>query len=170
MGWLNDPAYRKSRLDWSLPSSPGLYALFAKSSNVLPGFSVSIDQPIYIGKASGARGLAGRCHFRGGTSTHSPRRSLAAILREPLGLRPTRVNRPDGSYKSWGLDGDSEVLLNQWMHANLLLAIELFSRPREIERELIARYSPLLNLEDCEQSVEHVRIATARKIIADSLR
>lgn len=168
--WLLDPARRLPRSELTLDRSPGLYALFMRAGSTLRGFSASPDLPLYIGKADGAGGLKARCHFNGGTRTHSPRRSLAAILQNTLGLMPIRVSHTDGRFKSWGIDEVSERSLDQWMYRNLLVAIERCDIPRSKEKLLIARFAPLLNLEDCAQSADHRRISAERKRIADSLR
>ena len=52
---------------------------------------------VYVGLGQGTRGLAARCHFKGKTSGHSPRRSLSALLADELDLRPIFIRKPSGT-------------------------------------------------------------------------
>jgi len=160
---LFEPASRKARALHSLDSSPGLYALYLKTGAALPGLDVNFDSPIYIGKADGAGGLARRCHFRGGTRNHSPRKSLAALLRDELELEVRAFqNRADNSFKTWGLTPASEIKLDQWMHANLLLSVVLTPAAAALEKALIRTWVPPLNLTDCQQTEGHLAISRLR--------
>lgn len=167
---LFDPVNRKPRADHTLDESPGVYALFLRSGCSLPPVRPGPDGLIYIGKADGAGGLASRCHFKGKTRNHSPRKSLAVLLSGTLKLTPRRVNMPDGSYKTWALEKASEAVLDQWMHRNLHLSIVRCAEAAEIESALIARFAPPLNLRDCVQSEDHRRVSDLRKSVDVRLR
>ena len=95
------------------------------------------------------RGLAARCHFKGKTAGHSPRRSLSALLADELGLRPIFIRKPSGS-TTFKLDKVSEHLLDQWMEDNLCVALQPYDNPDDYERELIRRWEPPLN---CDKKV-----------------
>jgi hypothetical protein len=131
------------------PDSAGVYALFlhegATITNVRPGeFGL-----VYVGLGQGARGLAARCHFKGKTAGHSPRRSLSALLADQLGLRPIFIRKPSGA-TTFKLDKASEQLLDQWMENSLSVAFQLSDNPDEHERELIRRWVPPLN---CDKKI-----------------
>jgi hypothetical protein len=162
--------HRAPRTSFTLTDQHGVYALFLKPTASLAGIVPGEDGLIYIGKAAGRTGFRGRCHFKGASASHSPRRSFAALLAGDLELVPKAVPHPDGAFKTWGLTLQSEKVLNRWMHDNLLLAIE----PREdaalYEQELIWLHRPVLNLRDCPQSEQHERVSLARKRMADLVR
>lgn len=126
--------------------------------------------PLYIGKAAGTRGFEGRCHFNGATASHSPRRSLAALLIDELNLEPKAVYHPDGEYKSWKLTLSSEKILDKWMHENLIFANEVRDDAALYEQELIWAHCPPLNLRDCPQSEQHEKVSKARREVAQGLR
>lgn len=163
-------AYRAPRASFTLDASHGVYALHLKPDAVLPGITPGEHGLIYIGKASGSGGLKGRCHFNGSSASHSPRRSLAALLIDELKVVPKSVPHPDGAYKTWGLELMSEKVLDRWMHDNLLLAIEPRDDAALHEQELIWKHQPVLNLRDCPQSAQHEMVSAARRRISDMIR
>lgn len=160
---------RMPRSAVSLATDHGIYALFLRKGSVLPGVLLKDDGLLYIGKAEGRNGLKGRCHFDARTKNHSPRKSLAVLLMDNLGLFPVLVTKPN-SPATWGLDPDSEAKLSGWMHSNLDLALEVCESPEGRERELIARYAPPLNLDKCEQSDQQRRISALRSKILSRLK
>lgn len=153
---------RAERSKFNLGTESGLYALFLR-----PGVRLSKIEPgeaglIYIGKASGAKGLKGRCHFTAKTRNHSPRKSLAFLLQEMLSLTPELVKKLNSS-PTWTLETQSEARLTDWMIDNLLLAIVHEEQPEPTERLLLQKYSPPLNLTGCLQSSTHKAIFDGRK-------
>ncbi len=160
---LFEAGSRKARSLHFLDRSPGLYALYLKSGSVLPGLEVAFERPVYIGKADGAGGLVRRCHFKGGTRNHSPRKSLAALLEKELGLNVRAFrNRADNSFKTWGLEPASKIALDRWMHAHLLLSVALTLEAGTLEKPLIREWAPPLNLTECDQSERHLKISQLR--------
>ena len=157
--WIRGP-----REAVKLDCDPGVYALFLRKSSRLPGLDVQGGALLYIGRATGARGLLGRCHFEGKTQNHSPRKSLAVLLRAELGLVPVHVRKPNSS-DTWGLDKSSEYRLRAWMYQHLDLAIEVCNDPATREAKLISRYAPPLNLNKCPQSEQHQAISMARRAV-----
>src|SRR5690606_26031060 len=142
----------------------GVYALFLKAGSNLPGIQAGPGGLLYIGKAANRAGLAGRCHFSGRTRNHSPRKSLAVLLREQLSLRPILIHKPN-SADTWGLEPDSECRLSSWMHANLELAVQACEDPETKESELLSSTTPPLNLAKCQQTAQHRRISDARQSV-----
>ena len=151
-GW---PRFIRSEV--TLASVPGVYALFADPAAAIPGFTPGPEGLVYIGKASGGDGYAGRCHFTGKTLNHSPRKSLAVLLISELGLEV----RGHGGRK-WGLIPDSDRRLSSWMHQYLRIAFFPHDRPEIMENRLICLHSPPLNLKGCAQTGQHRRISKLR--------
>lgn len=145
---------RQPRAKTILPDRAGVYALFLKGGSSLPGIAPLAEGLIYIGRA---QHLVRRCHFRGKTEGHSPRRSLAALLWHPLGLAPEL-----GANGNCKLDQPSERRLDDWMHANLLLALQVCDDFARLEGILIRRFSPPLNLTKCAQSAQHTALKNLR--------
>ncbi|MFA6220608.1 MAG: hypothetical protein WC692_12660 [Erythrobacter sp.] len=151
-----------------LGTEAGVYALFLRDASAIPEITPGPNGLIYIGLAANRNGLKGRCHFNARTRNHSPRKSLAVLLMEELGLVPILVTKPN-SADTWGLDVASEARLSDWMHHNLDLAVEPCRNPDARESELVARYAPPLNLTKCVQSDQHRRISESRKRVQASV-
>jgi len=158
----------KPRSKIVLPKAPGLYALFLSPGAHLPNVDVRADRLLYIGKAAGAGGLLKRCHFTGRTRNHSPRKSLAVLLRKTLGLEPVLITKPNGA-STWGLTSSSDQTLSNWMYSFLEVSFVVLTDPSPQETALIAFYAPPLNLNGCAQSPGHQRISAARKAVLASL-
>lgn len=146
---------RKPRIELTLPRTSGVYALFLRENSSLSNISPLEEGLIYIGLG---RNLANRCHFRGRTEGHSPRRSLAALLWQELDLTPELA--PNGNYK---LCKSSESRLDAWMHDNILMAFNAFDNFEDVEDDLIRRFAPPLNLTKCMQSQQHKTVKDMRK-------
>lgn len=159
---------RGPRSSFSLGRETGVYALFLRSGSRLPGVQPGEEGLLYIGRATSAAGLEGRCHFCGNTAGHSPRRSLAALLIKQLDLVPVFV--PKKKSDTWRLESKSEATLNKWMHNNLDLAIEICSDPIDREAQLVGSLAPPLNLKQCGQSPQHCMISRARENVLAEVR
>lgn len=160
--------HRAPRAQFNLGCEHGLYALFLRRGAELHGIMPGEDGLLYIGLAANSKGLKGRCHFNASTRNHSPRKSLAVLLREALALEPVLVAKP-ASRNTWSLAPASERRLRAWMHENLEFAIFPCADPEPFETELIGRFAPPLNLAKCVQSVEHRRISAARAAVLSQL-
>lgn len=152
---------RGPRSSFVLGKEIGVYALFLRNGSSLPGVQPGEQGLLYIGCTESSKGLQKRCHFCGNTSGHSPRRSLAALLLHELDLEPVFVSKPNAP-DTWGLDQRSEAKLDDWMHANLLLAIEICDDPLRREGELIRSLGPPLNLNKCLQTPQHLMVSRTR--------
>jgi hypothetical protein len=147
---LNLPDWpRATNKQTHYPNAAGVYALFLNEGATIPGVRPAEFGLVYVGLGQGTRGLAARCHFSGKTAGHSPRRSLAALLADELGLRPVFIRKPSGS-TTFKLDMASEHLLDKWMEDNLRVALQLCDSPDGYERELIRGWEPPLN---CDKKV-----------------
>jgi hypothetical protein len=152
---------RGPRSTFALGHETGVYALFLREGSTLPALELAERQLLYIGLAANRKGLKGRCHFNARTRNHSPRKSLAVLLMDALGLVPVLIAKPN-SADTWGLDATSDARLSQWLHDNLDLAVEICADVDVRETELVCRYVPPLNLAKCAQTPTHRRIAEAR--------
>jgi hypothetical protein len=162
-----DPPFdwpRGLRSDFVLSNDPGLYALFLCDKTSLDGIVPGREGLLYIGKADGSGGLQRRCHFAGRTINHSPRKSIAVLLMQQLGL--VAISNSGGK---WSLDDESDRRLSNWMHRHLYVAIRVCSNPGRLESELVAKHSPPLNLTICEQSSQHRFISSERSRIRRGL-
>ncbi|MCR2833673.1 GIY-YIG nuclease family protein [Parerythrobacter lacustris] len=153
---------RRPRKELILPSAPGVYALFLRDGAKLPVIDPPTDRLIYIGLG---KSLARRCHFRGRTEGHSPRRSLAALVCNELKLKP--FLGANGNYK---FDQEGERRLDEWMHRNLLMAFALTDDLERVEGELIVRFAPPLNLNKCAQSPSHRAVSSLRASLLERAR
>ena len=120
----------------------GFYGIFAKNRNCLPGVTIPEISIIYVGMTNVS--LDKRNHFLAKNSgSHSPRRSLGAILKRELNLQA--VPRANGYLFS----GNGESRLSEWMRQNLDYAIlELDHALRSVETATIRTMQPPLNLTD----------------------
>jgi hypothetical protein len=91
------------------------------------------------------------------------------LLKEELSLRPVLVPKPSAA-DTWGLDRLSDARLTEWMHANLILAIQATDDPEAVETELVCLHAPPLNLTKCVQTEQHRTISRARSQIMASLQ
>lgn len=161
-----------------VPPRPGLYAIYGDEQAWRDlQLEPKPEQPLYIGKAEDSlvsRDLNG--HFatnpkskpRTGSST--VRRSIAALLREALGLHavPRNLAKPE-RFSDYGLAEDGDARLNEWMHARLSLAVwpapaGLLVQLGTIEAAMIVRFAPPINLD--KNPGKLARLSAARKVMA----
>jgi hypothetical protein len=161
-----------------VPASPGLYAIYGDEVwHELGLGDPPDDRPLYVGKAEDS--LAARdikTHFGDGrTGQSTVRRSFAALLADRLDLRgmPRNPGNP-GHYSNYGLSPDHDRKLTAWMRRNLRLAV--WAKPVDlpesliaIERAVLARLRPPLNLKDVETPWA-ARIKAARRVLAEEAR
>jgi len=150
----------------TLPAGPGLYAWWAPSVVFpdLPGQPNSSSPELrllYLGITT--RPLRKRIiseHLaRSGKSTL--RRALAGLLLTQEGYRTQWTDRVV-------LVPEDEVRLTTWMHKHLWLTTALHPEPRTVERQLIERLRPPLNIEGAEASTIRSTIQSARRAYYDS--
>lgn len=153
---------------------PGLYGLFAPPEVWLElGLGEPPDdRPLYIGqsdKNSLKREI--QQHFKTGkTGSSAVRRSLAALLRDKLGLRaqPRNLNKPE-RFSNFSLHEHGDALLTDWMFNRLdvVLWIRLGREPIEpVESELVQAWQPPLNTHGVRTEWSDVVVA-ARKRMTD---
>jgi hypothetical protein len=161
-----------------VPSRPGLYAIHGVEAWEHLGLGRPPDaRPLYVGKAEeslAARDI--RTHFMDGrTGQSTVRRSLAALLARRLDLHgvPRNPARP-AHFSNYGLSPGDDQKLTEWMKESLRLAVWL--KPDaldmelvDIERAVLARLQPPLNLKDVLTPWTR-NIKEARKLLADEAR
>ncbi|MFJ5047675.1 GIY-YIG nuclease family protein [Streptomyces sp. NPDC088719] len=146
------PRYTAEEALQKVPNEAGLYAVHGDAPAFGDLAAGTAGRPLYVGKAE--RSLVGRdlrTHFATGrTGSSTLRRTLSALLREPLGLRavPRNLARPDGS-ANYSLESSGDERLTEWMHARLRLSV--WVRPEgialdEVETAVLHALRPPLNL------------------------
>lgn len=160
-----------------LPAVPGLYAVYGSSvawAN-LGLKEADIARPLYVGKAEDSfvsRDL--RTHFASGkTGQSTVRRSFAALLRASLDLhgRPRNPKNP-ARFANFGLFPDDDSRLTAWMWLQLSLAAWPTSGDatlRDVEREVVRRLDPPLNIEHLPRASRR-ELSAARRAMADEAR
>lgn len=156
---------------------PGLYSIHAKEGAWAElGLDYRAGIALYVGKSESnlfQREL--RQHFAiapgvsPSTGSSTVRRSFAALLREPLGLRgvPRNKEQPE-RFANFGLEPEGDSLLTRWMHENLTMAV--WEMPEDmsasmlavLEAEIIRLWTPPLNIQKNPDKVPHLRAARAR--------
>ena len=136
----------------------GIYAIFAKKLDCLPGIILPSNGVIYIGIS---KRLELRNHFKAKHSGFSTiRRSIGAILKDDLKLsaEPRSKGNSKTNYMNFRFAGNGEKYLSLWMQSNLEYSIvELegdFSKTETLETCLISENGPPLNLtkfENCQK-------------------
>lgn len=167
---------------------PGLYAIYGDEqahqdldlvADAHP--SVSLDLPLYIGKAEKSfvsrdlgdhfAAVPGSTARTGGSTV---RRSFAALLRDQLELHgvPRNLEKP-GYFSMYSLAGDGDAKLTAWMHARLTLAVwpapDGMSTPlADVETELIRHFTPVINLDKNPKKLAQLK--AARKAMSAEAR
>jgi hypothetical protein len=155
-----------------LPRIPGCYILSVRpeACRELGDELVGPSCVLYVGKAGdsiesrvqGAHMISGRS----GISTL--RRSLGALLREALEMRPVPRSTNPGDvhrFQNYAFDMDGEQRLSAWILQNVLAAGITSSSPADTEHELIRELQPPLNLTGWNNPQRN-RIKAARAVCA----
>jgi hypothetical protein len=168
---LDDPTLRGV-------DGPGLYAVHGPGHvwEELGLRTPPDKRPLYVGKAEVSlisRDV--RTHFETGrTGSSTLRRTLAALLQEPLGIRaqPRNPNNPE-RFANYGIEPEGDKKLTEWMRTHLTLALWFRSvvdgELVRIEQALLKQWEPPLNGKDVKTPWS-VYIKTARKRMADEAR
>jgi hypothetical protein len=158
--------------DDQIPEAPGIYLVFTDAPiGVLR--QPPEGRPVYIGKADDGlrRRLATEHHADTGRSTL--RRSLAALLKDELGLvcipRPTRGEYKAVNFTNFSLDPASDAALTAWMERHLTFDPKPSERPGEEEGRLVAEICPALNITGCGNPFADT-LKAGRKRCADEAR
>lgn len=177
LGSLEDHGVSFNEFRASVAPAPGLYAVHGDSQAwERLGLATAGDgRPLYVGKAE--RSLAGRdvhTHFRSGrTGSSTLRRSLAALLRDPLDLRAQPRNpAPPGHFANYGLEPAGDERLTAWMCEHLRLAtwtasVDLFLG--DLETAVLAALQPPLNI-DKVRTPWRAQVRAARKRMSEEAR
>ncbi|HET7488095.1 MAG TPA: hypothetical protein VFJ85_09210 [Acidimicrobiales bacterium] len=161
--------------DRSVADHPGLYAWWADDKGLaLLGYEFDVELPplIYAGQAgaTSARSRTERVatllsriggnHLNGNISSSTFRRTLTAILFEPLGLRLAATGR---------LDAESNRNVSSWMRQHLSVTVAPFDDRgvlAVVEHAVLVRLDPPLNLQGMPPSVVRSRLRRLRSELA----
>jgi hypothetical protein len=140
----------------SYSDKPGIYGVFFLGDDLpLSNAGITKGALVYIGKTESSqltRDL--KQHLADGQTGHSTlRRTLAALLRNRIGLHPysrSETEATDRRFKHYKLDDEGERKLTAWMRANLGFAFLRYdcdiAEIRRHEVEMIREAIPVLNL------------------------
>ena len=135
---------------------PGIYAIGFEGENFpfpLKTLSVTNGDIIYIGKTnSSQKRRVLNTHFRSGrTGSSTLRRSLGALLRKELTLKPIPRSLVNGRVRDYKFIIESENKLTEWMINNLTVSFYNYLGGkrllRELESEIISILNPILNID-----------------------
>lgn len=180
---LRERSVRVNRIDQTMVSSPGLYAIYgARDIWVeLDLGEPTDDRPLYVGKAEAT--LASRdidVHFgrrkdgaQSPTGSSTLRRSISALLADQHDYRgiPRNPDNP-GYFANFGLSPGDDDQLSAWMEVNLRLAVwphEDADDLDTIETQVLGELLPPLNLNKVDTPWRR-QIKDARKLLADEAR
>ena len=140
---------RSSLSELETTATPGVYAFFLAAGSELLGIAQPGKAPLYVGTSGNLAQREFDTHFRAGQSGFSTlRRSLGALMRDDLGLKP----RPRGTgssatnFRNYRFDDAGEERLSDWMQENLQVAVHPVEDPAALEKDLIGLACPPLNL------------------------
>jgi hypothetical protein len=163
-----------------VPPCPGLYAISGAAGVWRElGLGEPPDaRPLYVGKSESdlvSRDLEYHFGDEEKTGWSSPRRSFAALLYEPLGLRgvPRTPDNP-GYYSCFGLAGDGDAKLTEWMRDRLRLTVwpladECPYDLETLEKHVVRVLQPPINLTHVSHEWKKP-IKLKRKVMADEAR
>ena len=135
---------------------PGIYAIGFEGDNFpfpLTTLSVTNGDIIYIGKTNcSQKRRVLNTHFRSGrTGSSTLRRSLGALLRKELTLKPIPRSLVNGRVRDYKFIIESENKLTEWMINNLTVSFYNYLGGkrllRELESEIISILNPILNID-----------------------
>ena len=135
---------------------PGIYAIGFEGDNFpfpLTTLSVTNGDIIYIGKTNcSQKRRVLNTHFRSGrTGSSTLRRSLGALLRKELTLKPIPRSLVNGRVRDYKFIIESENKLTEWMINNLTISFYNYLGGkrllRELESEIISILNPILNID-----------------------
>lgn len=156
-----------------LPNEPGFYAWWTKTGSIpdvpaCPHPSISDLHLFYVGispryetSQQTIRKRVGGNHMRGNTGGSTFRLTLASLLFETTGWSPVMSDRPL-------LTKDDNAALSAWQRENLRLSWAVRPRPSEIERAIIEKLRPPLNLEGNRTHPFAATVSAARKRFKDA--
>lgn len=151
------PALARAERSTAIPAERGLYAWWRRSPDDLPAVPAAepldLDAAVWAGELlyigiSPSTGTGGgrlrsrlRQHLQGPVGASTVRRTLAAVLWEELGLRPSWAgDRPCLS------PGDT-ARLSAWQDEHLRVSWVVHAEPWAIEGAVIKQFAPPLNLD-----------------------
>jgi len=135
----------------SVPSEPGVYAIFLGDWATLPVTGIPASGLLYIGASNDLAYRDFDTHFAsGGTGFSTLRRSIGALLKDDLALTaiPRGKSLIEANYRNYRFKLDGEDRLTRWMEHSLEIgACPLpASTYKAVETQLIRQLEPVLCL------------------------
>jgi hypothetical protein len=155
---------------------PGLFAIFGDPHvwQELRFGEPPDDRPLYIGQSDkNSLRREVQLHFKTGKTGNSGlRRSLAALLRDKLGLRaqPRNLSKPE-RFSNFSLHPHGDALLTEWMYDRLLVVpwIRLGREPLDpVETELIQAWQPPLNTHAVRTDWSELVVAARKRMAGEA--
>ena len=177
---LNDSPLSFEDLVIQARSLPGIYALCGSAEVWLQlGLGEPPDaRPLYVGKSESSlvqrplgehfdHRVSARSRSTSLTGWSTPRRTLAALLRDELRLRACPRNLEKlGAFDRFGLAGESDQQLTDWMRTNLRVGLwysDTTLRLKQVEDAIVSKLNPPLN---CTRGSRwYQQISDARKVM-----
>ena len=160
-------------------SRPGLYAIYGTDDTwAALGFGSPPDErPLYVGKHERDAFKRVTMHFAGKTGWSSPRRSLAALMRDTLGLKGMpRTPANPGYFANYGLSDEHDKALSEWIEGRLTCVVwpmpsDASATVREMETGVKWKAEAPLNIERGDPVTPWTeRVRAARKVLAAQAR
>jgi len=158
------------------PREPGMYAVFVTRKTDLGDIPAPAGKVIYIGitKSDLHERLLDTHLNSKKTGRSTLRCSLGAILKTRLRLtaRPRGEGKRENDFRHYCFQDDGEDRLTEWMSNNLKIGVLPLAAEKlgEVEKTLIPRERPVLNLKGNKDNPYRERIAELRKKCSDEAR
>jgi hypothetical protein len=138
---------------WSPPGRPGVYAAYLRAKTALGPLRPGMNVVLYLGTSEdlARRGIQQHLHpDRTGSSTF--RRTLGAVLRDELRLKvvPRGRGNNQSDFRNYSFAPPGGAHLTEWMKTNLEFGFCTGSDAAKLEKQLIQRLEPVLNLQGWE--------------------
>lgn len=152
--------------DLDLPKRPGLYRVWLGTDEADTVLGLPPGSLLFAGRGRRLRTRVAAHVHSGKTSGCTFRRTLGAVLREPLGL--TAWLGEPGDPHLYCFDAEGEERLTRWIHDHLRLSADLSPEAFAGELAVLARERPPLNLKDVTHAFTDRVTALKNRCIDDA--
>lgn len=160
------PTARLLYADLDLPKRPGLYRVWLGAASEDTVLGLAPGSLLYVGRGRRVRTRVA-AHVRSDkTSGSTFRRTLGAVLREPLTL--TAFTGEAGDPHLYCFDPAGEDRLTTWIHAHLVVSVDVSGEAFDAELAVLARERPPLNLKDVTHAFTDLVTAHKNRCIDDA--
>lgn len=149
-----------------LPKRPGLYRVWLGPAPADSVLGLAPGALLYVGRGRRVRTRVAAHVNTDKTSGCTFRRTLGAVLREPLAL--TAYTGESGDPHLYCFDTTGEMRLTQWIHAHARVSVEVSPEAFASELAVLARERPPLNLKDVTHTFTDTVTALKNRCIDDA--